>query len=292
VFQSTVRLLTVSALAAALAALAFAQAAPSHIDAGHSYASLWMGRETEDTPMVNVGVAQVGGNVTLNTQNPAASSLEFSLVPGGAGADLLAPDGTLRANVVAQLVRYTAMSFRSTSSRVRRDGRLEFTGDLAVIHVTRESIPDAWNSANSFPSYTDPETSRVTRNVTFALATPRAEVLAAYLKKSSDLVATATIDAAAFPELPGVVLDSFWPTVAEDEQCEPVNPWPNARDYGGWACKGKAITTTASLQRAQTSSLDYSGLRKFDAPTRGPLTILLHLKLAPPAPPAPTPPGN
>jgi hypothetical protein len=236
--------------------------------------------------MVNVGVAQVGGSVKLSTQDPAASSLEFCLVPGGAGTALLAPDGTLRRDVVAGLMRYSAMTFRTTGARVRRDGRLEFSGELTLTHVTREEIPVNWNSTNNGYSYTDPETSRVTRKVTFVLATLRAEFLASYLREHSDLLATATIDAGEFPELGPDVLDSYWPTVAEDEDCAPVNQTISVRDYGGWNCKGKAITTTSSLQPTQTSSLDYSGLRKYDAPVHGPVTILLRLKLAAPAPPA------
>ncbi len=286
------RLLVALASAAALAMPAAAQTAPPLIDPGHSYASLWMGRQTEVSPMVNVGVAQVGGAVTLSAQNPAASSLEFTLVPGGEGAALLAPDGTLRAGVIVPILRYTAMTFRSAPARLRQDGRLEFRGELSITHVTREQLPTAWNSEYNSPSYTDPETSRVTHNVTFVLATPRAEFLSSYLQKHSEIVLAATIDSAAFPELPGVVLDSDWPIVAEDEHCAPANPWINTRDFNGWNCTGKAITITPSLQPVQTSGLDYSGLRKHDAPIHGPVTVLLHLKLVPPASATPAPPGR
>lgn len=285
------RLLIALAFAAALDLPAAAQTAPSQIDASDSYASLWMGRDTEVTVIVNVGVAQVGGAVTLSAQTPAASSLEFTLVPGGDGAALLAPDGTLRADVVAPIMRYTAMTFRSARARVRRDGLLEFTGVLAVTHVTREVISEPWNWGYSGVSYDNPVTQTATRNVTFALATPRAEFLASYLQKHSELVLSATIDEDAFPQLPGIVLDSYWPIVREDEQCAPTSPFSAPRDYEGWTCKGKAITTTPAYQPAQTTGRDYSGLRRYDAPTHGPVTILLHLKLATPVAATPAPPG-
>jgi len=243
-----------------------------------------MGRETETTVIVNVGVAQVGGTAKLGAADPLAASLEFNLVPGGEGAELLAPDGTLRTDLVARLVRYTTMSFHSTRARVRRDGRLEFTGELTITHVTRESIPTAWNSANTFPDYTDPAISHTACTVSFVLASPRAESLAAYLQKQNDLIATATVNSSDFPELPGIVLDSYWPAVAQDEQCAPATSSVGSRDYSGFVCSGKAITITPSYQRAQTFGVDYSGLRKHDAPTSGPVTILLHLKLAPPPP--------
>lgn len=280
------------AVATALALPAAAQSSPSPLDAGHSYASLWMGRQTEVTVMVNVAVAQVGGAVNLSVQNPVASAFDFTLVPGGEGADLLAPDGTLRTDVIARILRYTAMTFRSDRARIRQDGRLEFPGELTVLHVTREQLPIIWNSANNFPSYTDPQTSRVTRRVTFVLATPRAEFLASYLQKQSELLLSATIDSDTFPELPGVVLDSNWPTVAQDEYCAPVTTSFGARDYNGVTCSGKAISVVPSLQRLQTFSVDFAGLRKHNAPTNGPVTILLHLKLASPASSTSAPPGR
>ena len=277
----------------AMATRASAQNAPSRLDAGHSYASLWMGRETEVSVMVNVGVAQVGGTVAIDASKPAISSLHFALVPGGAGAELLAPDGTLRADIIAQILRYTAMSFRSTQARIRHDGRLEFPGELTMVHVTREELPPVWNSANNTPSYTDPETARVTRRATFVLVTPRAEFLSAYLQTHAEIVLSATMDSAAFPELAGAVLDSDWPIVAEDEHCQPVSEWISPRDYAGWNCTGKAITITPALQPTQTSIRDYSGPLRYNAPVNGPVTILLHLKLAPPAAAAAAaPPGR
>jgi len=249
-----------------------------------------MGLQTETSVMVNVGVAQVGGSVHLGARNPTASSLDFTLVPGGGGTQLLTPEGTLRSDVVAPILRYTAMIFRSAHARIRRDGRLEFSGELDVVHVTREQILPSWNSANNSPSYTDPKTSRSARTVTFVLASPRAQFLAPYLEKHSDIILSATIDAHSFPDLPGIILDSDWPAVAEDEHCEPVNPTVNLRDYSGWTCDGKAITKTAALQPAQTFGLDYSGPRRYNAPTDGPVTILLHLKLA--SAPATSPPAR
>ena len=285
--QRLLRLLSHAALAALLAAPALAQIPPPTFDAGHSYATLWMGRQTEATPIVNAGVAQLGGRVNLDALHPAASTLEFALVPGGQGPDLLAPDGSLRPGVLARLLRYSTMTFRSTIARVRRDGYLEFSGELAVSHVTREQISSPWNSANNAANYTDPKTTAATRTVAFVLAAPRAEFLAAYLRKNTDLLVTATVNAPDFPELPDAVLDSSWPAFAQDAECPTLNTALGVRDNISLLCTGKVISTTASLQRAQTSGLDYSGLRKYDAPTDGPVTILLHLKLAAPPPASP-----
>ena len=271
-------LLLASALLAVAAPLA-AQSLPSQLDAEHSYATLWMGRDTETTVIVNVGVARLAGKIHLVLADPATSALHFSLVPGGEGSQLLASDGTLRPDVVAPVLRYTAMEFRSTRARVRHDGRLAFTGELRITHVTRELIPIAWNSGNNSQTYTDPETSQDSATVTFVLATPRAEFLTAYLQKNSELLVSATINAEAFLKLPAAILDSYWPAVIQDEHCEPSTASDGEKDYRGILCPGKAITTTASFQPARPWSKDYSGQPRHDAPPDGPVTLLLHLKL-------------
>jgi polyisoprenoid-binding protein YceI len=286
------RPLRFAALAAFLAAPATAQIPAIPIDAGHSYATLWMGRDTEISVMVNTGVAQVGGSVAFAEKELAASSMEFHLVPGGEGASLLAPDGALRSGVVANLVRYTVMSFRSTQARVRPDGLLQFTGKLTVVHVTRENVQQPWNIAYSGPTYADPETKTWTRLATFVLADPHAGDLEAALEKKQEIEITGTIKKSEFPELPDAVLDAYWPIVAEDEHCEPATGSPGSWGYRPGVCTGTAISVTPTFQRSQTTGLDFSGLRRYDAPVNGPVTIRLHLKLAPPGAANSTSPGD
>jgi len=246
-----------------------------------------MGRDTETTVIVNVGVARVAGSIKLTSDDSEASTLQFSLVPGGEGRRLIASDGTLRSDVIVPVLRYTAMGFNSTRTRVRRDGRLAFTGELDITHVTRELIPIAWNSGNNSQTYTEPQILCDTATVTFVLATPRAEFLTEYLQKNSELLVSATVSANTFPRLPGVILDSYWPLVAQDENCEPSTASDSEKDYSGIVCPGKAITTIASFQPARPWSKDYAGQPRHDAPPDGPVTILLHLKL-----PAPTEAGK
>ncbi len=281
-----------AALAAFLAASAVAQTPATRIDSGHSYASFWMGRNTEVSVMVNTAVAEVGGSIALDAKELSASSLEFHIVPGGEGGSLLAPDGSLRSGVIAKLVRYTVISFRSTQARVRRDNLLQFAGELTVTHVTRDLNSEAWNFAYSGPSYADPQKETWTRTATFVLTSPRADLLEAAFEKRPEIVATAMIVDRDFPELPNAVLDADWPIVAEDEHCTDPTGSPGAWDYHGGVCTGKAITVTPAYLRDQTTGRDYSGLRRYSAPVNGPVTILLHLKLAPPGPAVPTPPGH
>jgi len=274
----------VSVLAAVLAAPAAAQTIPLQIDENQSYATLWMGRQTEVSPIVNVGVAQVGGNVTLGAPDPSTSALKFGLVPGGGGAELLAPDGTVRVSETAQIARYTVMSFQSEHARVRRDGHVEIAGLLTVTHVTREVVAKPWTWSYSGVSYDDPVSNTVTRPVTFVFVNPSVAAMAAHANGVADVLATATAEASDFPELVDDVLDAFWPIVALNEQC--VAP-PNAgdmRDYYGVLCDGKAITAKVPLNERHSFAVDYHGMREAVTTTHGPVTIVLHLKLAPPAP--------
>jgi len=270
----------VPAFASILTTLAWAQSGATPIDSGHSYASFWMTGNAETAQPVNVAVAQAAGTATLHAARPADSSLVVNLVPGGDGADLLAPDGSLREGVIARILRYTFLSFRSTKAHVRPDGLLEFSGDLTVTHVTREQIPTAWNSATTAPSYTDPVITRKTYPVAFVLTSPHAQFLSTYQDKKQPYLASAAIPPGAFPELTTGLLDAYWPTVAQDEQCEfPVDA-AGRRDYSGTVCTGKAIATTNVTQPPPSFARDYSGRPAVRAAPGGRVTILLYLKLA------------
>jgi len=237
-------------------------------------------------------VAQAGGRVTLVTKDPASSSLELHIVPGGEGAELMAPDGSLKSGVIARLVRYSVISFQSTRAEVRRDGLLQFTGELTVTHVTRETLPQAWTVGYSGASYAEPQSVTWTRRATFILAAPHAENLQPALEQNPELLATATLNDRDFPELPGALLDSYWPIVAQDEECSPSTGSPGTWGYRPGVCTGTAITVTPSFLRDQTTAKDYSGLRRYNAPVDGPVTLYLHLRLAPPRPAAQKLPGD
>jgi hypothetical protein len=195
---------------------------------------------------------------------------------------MLAPDGSVRENVIARLVRYAFVTFRSTHTNVSHDGRLEFSGELTVTHVTREQIAGAWNSAHGFPSYTDPVTTSTTRTATFVLTTPHAQFLGRHLQQQEAFVASTTIDAGAFAELSSALLDSYWPTVAQDQHCTLSADSGGRRDYNGAVCTGKAISVRNPPTTPSSFGRDYAG-RKIEAPVNGNVTIVLYLKLGPPA---------
>jgi len=211
----------------------------------------------------------------------APPALDVALVPGGAGAGLLTPAGTLRRDQIASIARYTVMSFRSSSARVRRDGRLELSGELTVIHVTREKILGDWSWGYSgSTTYSDPVTKTYTRPVKFVVLTPHAEFLESYLQEPKEVIAAAEIALADFPELPGIVLDSDWPIVAQDEECSPGPSSGGRRDYSGTVCTGKAIAITNPPPGPPPSTgRDYSGMPRPVVPREGPVGIVLHLRL-------------
>ena len=266
----------------AASAAGMPQSAPAKIDAGHSYASFWVGGQGEAAPPVNVAVAQIAGTATLYSAKHANSLLSIAIVPGGDGSDLLSPEGTLREGVIARLLHYTSLSFRTTHARVRRDGMLEFAGELTVTHVTREQIPNAWNSATNTPSYTDPVITSATRTVTFVLTNPHAAFIENQRKQGHAFLASAIVTSAAFPELSAALLDSSWPIVAQDEHCEFPAGVAGTRDYTGAVCTGKAVSTTNVPQAPVSFGRDYSGRPRVQADLSGPVTILLYVKFNPP----------
>jgi len=271
----------VCALLATCAPRLAAQSRPFQIDRDHSYASFWMGVSAEGNP-VNVAVARAAGTASLDVKNPADSALAVTIVPGGGGSSLLAPDGSVRRDEIAPIMRYAFITFHSKQARVRRDGRLEFSGEFTITHVTRQQVTAAWNSANNTPSYTDPLTKTTKREVTLLLTTPHAEFLAAQMQRQQAFVASATFDGGEFPDLASALLGSDWPIVAQDEQCEfPVGA-AGRRDYYGAVCTGKAVSTSNPAAPVQASPRGYAGRPPVEAPVNGPVTILLYLKLSVP----------
>jgi len=95
-------------------------------------------------------------------------------------------------------------------------------------------------------------------------------------------VASATVDAGAFAELSSALLDSYWPTVAQDEHCTFPADSAGRRDYNGAVCTGKGISIKNVPSAPASFGRDYAG-RKIEAPVNGNVTIVLYLKLRPPA---------
>lgn len=270
------RLLVALALASAPAVPAGAQTSPSRIDADHSYAALWVRVGPEGGANVNVGVAQAAGKIRLLSDDLASSSLDLTIVPGGEGADLLAPDGSLRSQVVARLMRYTIITFQTTSARIRRDGHLEFSGKVKITHVTRRLTQSTGNS--TVPTYTNPQITCEIHDANFVLAQSLLDSPASSPQKNSYLLVGARIDD--FPQLSSIVRDSDWPIVAEDESCELFSGSESPRDYYGVICPGTAITTTSAFPRGELLPADLFDAGKHGSQTGDAVTILLHLKLA------------
>jgi len=283
------RFFVLLALTTALALAAAAQSFPLQIDAGHSFATLWVRGGPEDAAgFVNVGVAQAAGRISLVGNDPSSSRVDLAIVPGGEGANLLAPDGTLHSEVVAPLMRYTTMGFHAARARIRRDGRLEFSGQLTVTHVTRQLTQASGNS--TVPAYTSPRTTSETHDVRFVLVQPPSASSTSSLQRNLDLVLSARVDNV--PQLSGVLCDSDWPLVAEDEPCSPFSDSDSIRDYYGVICPGKANATASTFSRADLLEADLSDSGKPGSASPRVVIPLLHLKLSSPAGTVPAPSGR
>ncbi len=140
------KLAMAAAYAAAAVIGAFGQAGNWQIDSAHSTASLSLVSSRHTNRPFNIAVAMVAGELNLNQGAPTGPSLRLSIYPAGQDASLLNRDGSFRIGGLAALSRYTLATFQSRKALVTDQRKMEFTGDLTVAHVQRETAV-AWSNA-------------------------------------------------------------------------------------------------------------------------------------------------
>jgi len=254
-----------------------AQTGELRIDSRYSTASLSLASSTSGTSW-NIGIAKVSGAVTLNDDHDK-DAIHFVIYPAGEGSLLLNPSGGLRENRIADLARYTVMTFRSTQVTQNRDGKLAVTGELSLTHVARE-VSVIWSNAYSGADYGDPVTQTTTLPVTFILDAPSQAAAAVRDHDSGERSAVATVSLRDFPELQSAWLDSVWPLVVEDERCETPGSRASFRDYSGVKCTGTPILTTPIYQPPPPIVRgDYPLPYEVNAPASDEATIIIYLRL-------------
>ncbi len=192
---------------------------------------------------VNLGVARVSGTLELDPTDAAKSALDFSIASAG---------GKL-------------MSFKSKRASVRADGKLEVTGHLTVIRITRDVRltpgEDYYGAV-----YNEPVPQKVTREVTLVLPGVNA------VGQKAEITAEANISRENFPELFAAISDPNWPVVAEKSCHMPTV----GEDYAGAACTGTTLVEPVCSAAALGIGEDYHGLQ-CAAPAGNQMTILLQL---------------
>lgn len=240
------KLAMTAGLVAATATLSFGQTGTWHIDSAHSTARFSVVSSNNSTAPVDIAIAKVTGSVSLDESRNDESknvqpSLRLTIYPAGQESSLLNPDGSLRNGALAALPSYTVMSFQSKSAVVNREGEIEFTGDLTLVHVQRETtVP--WNIGYDGSVPTEPVANTMTREVTFIADLSNLIFPAGRENRSAEITAQAIIQRNNFPGLVAALRDSNWPVVVLDEECQmPYYPALTARDYNGPSCSGMPI---------------------------------------------------
>jgi hypothetical protein len=201
---------------------------------------------------LNVGVAQVNGEIRLVASDPAASLADFTL----ASADT----GTLQ----------TKIAFKSTRTVVEND-EVEVIGDLTLTLYERNAT---YNPTEDYagPVYGERIAHSVTRQVAFVF--PREEL--AQQNAKAEISAAAVIGPEYFPELRHAIYAVNWPPVVEDERCQ--MPAGAGEDYAGPSCTGTLVATADAASVPANLSEDYRGFEAA-APMSNQVKIVLNLRL-------------
>jgi len=280
-FRRFARLGSALTFAFVLAPLSLAQTKSLSIDSGHSFARLSLASSNDANPPYNVGNAEVMGWVTPQETDPLKATFEFFIYPARQRAYLFDANGNLRFDSYAELARYSFLSFKSKRAAWTSDGKLKLTGDLILTHVVREPTMN-WSIAYNGAAYSDPDTDRLARDVTFIVQTPREDLEEGLKAGQIQVSALATIQREDFPELWPALRDSIWPVVVEDRNCKPPNPEINMRAYSGSDCTGRVVPVAPPAERSRDFNVAYPGPLTSDPPAGNEVTIFVQLRVVPP----------
>lgn len=276
------KLAMAAAYAAAAVIGAFGQAGNWQIDSAHSTASLSLVSSRHTNRPFNIAVAMVAGELNLNQGAPTGPSLRLSIYPAGQDASLLNRDGSFRIGGLAALSRYTLATFQSRKALVTDQRKMEFTGDLTVAHVQRETAV-AWSNAYAGAVSSEPVVTTITREVTFVVDVSTLPATPGQPERGAETAAWATVARHDFQGLLAALRDSNWPVVVLDEKCQmPYYSGPFARDYHGPSCTGTPVERSALGELPYYLAADSVGTFIPVPPSGDEVTILmrLHLQMA------------
>jgi polyisoprenoid-binding protein YceI len=275
------RLAAALAVISVLAPLSFGQTNSLRLDSTRSFARLSLVSSTDANPPYNFGNAEVLGWVTPAGKDPIKATFEFFIYPARQGSNLFDADGNLKFDSYADLARYSFLSFKSKHAAWDRDGKLELTGDLILTHVDRAPTMN-FSVAYDGPSYSEPDTDRLARDVTFVVQTSRDALEQELEDRRLEVSATATIKRENFPGLWKALRDSIWPVVVLNRDCQPPESKVSLRDYRGFQCTGTVIPVTHRPERPRDFNVGYPGQLMTEPPAGDEVTIQVQLSVTSP----------
>jgi polyisoprenoid-binding protein YceI len=248
------------------------------VDARHSDAKLTTDATTDfgKTKMnVTLGFARITGRVILDG-DPTKSSLDFRIYPATSMEPSIAEDGKFLKHWLENMSNHTLVCFHSKRIVRTPDGRLQATGELAVTRVDR-NVDATPSEAYAGPVYGPPMVHRVSREGTFVFDFPAAS--------GKDEVAQASgstrVFREDFPQLVRTVVNTYWPPVVQDENCQ--TPAVNEA-YRGTQCTGTLLEAPGFPEAPRAANAeDIPGPPNFNTIVGEDLTILVHMRLMPKA---------
>jgi polyisoprenoid-binding protein YceI len=277
--RNAAKLAMATALAAAAATLSFGQTGSWLIDSAHSTASLSLVSSSDATQPFNIAITMLAGAMILDESDTSQSSLRLSIYPADQDSSLLNPDGSFRNGGLAALARYTLMTFRSRKVVVIGRQKIEFTGDLTVVHVRREAA-DAWSNSYAGAVSSEPVVNTVTREVIFVANLSGLPAAPGQANRRAEIKALATVQRDNFKGLLAVLRDSNWPPVVLDEECRmPYYIGPSMKGYTGATCTGTPVERTLDTEPPYYLAADNVGAGIPVPPAGDEVTILAHLLL-------------
>jgi hypothetical protein len=220
----------------------------------------------------------------LDTNHLNSSVVDLSIYPADEGwGSALNPDGDLPSGYVPDTTDHTLLTFKSKRIVQAADGQLQAIGDLTLTRVERSATAEP-NEAYAGPVYGDPAMHMVAEEITLVFPNPNAFVLGPQILTMLEKQGPVNVSASArirhedFQELSGAILETNWPPVLADENCNV--PSTVGEDYSGAQCTGSAISAAklANCHMPATAGEDYSGA-VCDPPAGDQTTIVLRLNL-------------
>ena len=269
-------------MAAFLSSAVLAQSQLTRVDPRHSTASIFLHRKAGDSTPLNVGIAMVSGTANWDHKNPTKSDFRLYVYPAGQDSQLFNSDGSFRKDGIANLARYTVMTFQSKSCTLDPSGRLIVTGDLTVTHVERESTSE-WSIAYSGAQLGDPVGHSLTHEVRLIVQDGSSAPVPKWPAVKPDLLASLRTSDKESHGIRNTLMDAVWPVVVLDERCEPPPATASAdmRAYQGANCSGTPVLPATSGEMPAWSDQGYSGSKDSDPTMEDRVTILFNLRLTP-----------
>jgi polyisoprenoid-binding protein YceI len=252
------------------------------VDTRHSDAKLTTDATTDygKTKMnVTLGFARVNGRVKIDDGDPTRSSVEFRIYPATSMSPVIAEDGKFLSHWIENMSNHTMVCFHSKKVVRTPDGRLQATGELVVTRVDR-NVDATPSEAYAGPVYGPPMIHRVSREATFVFDLGGGNGNG---QKGGGMQASGStkVFREDFPQLLRAVVNTYWPPVVQDENCQT----PAASEaYRGSECTGTLLESRGFPEAPHAANAeDLPGPPNFNAIVGEDLTILVHMHLLPKA---------